>query len=399
MQDEILTREFAFERSKFDESKREVDLAFSSETPVLRGFGYEVLSHAPGSVDLSRLKSLLWNHDANEFIGGVKNPQIGSDGKARATVRFGNSERAKTVAADVRDGVLETVSVGYQILDMERTGEHADGQPIFTATAWRALEVSFVAVPADNNVGVNRGSHGEIKKMKVDQMTDLRADELTAIGTRLAGKVPNIEAMVTRAILDGTSVEDFRRAMLEVLPTTKAVRTIAPLDVKPEEWSKYSISTIALGANGAAFSVANARNAMISLETAVSTSNADEGNLAYLTNSKMRGRLKQIDQSQATNTAQWVWSKGQVNDYAAHVSNQVSSAVTQGTATTICSNVYFGNWQDVLIAQFNNGATDLLVDPYTLGANAVIRVIARHWVDLAIRHPASFSVLLGALDA
>jgi HK97 family phage major capsid protein/HK97 family phage prohead protease len=160
------------------------------------------------------------------------------------------------------------------------------------------------------------------------------------------------------------------------------------------------VTTIALGANGAAFSVANARAAVISLETAVSVANADVGNLAYVTNAKMRGRLKVIDQSQATNTARWVWENdGTMNSYSAQVTQQVSAIQTQGTATTICSSVFFGNWNDILVASFNNGATDLVVDPYTLAANAVIRVIARHWTDIGIRHPASFAVLLGCLDS
>jgi len=162
------------------------------------------------------------------------------------------------------------------------------------------------------------------------------------------------------------------------------------------------VTTIAIGANGGAFTVANGRAAIVSLETAVATANADVGNLAYVTNAKMRGRLKMIDQSAATNTAQWVWTggnAGEMNGYQAWVTNQVSAVQTQGTATTIASSVFFGNWQDVLIASFNGGATDLVVDPYVLAANAVVRIIARHWTDIGIRHPASFAVLLGILDS
>lgn len=166
------------------------------------------------------------------------------------------------------------------------------------------------------------------------------------------------------------------------------------------------VTTIALGANGAAFSVANGRASVVSLETAVANSNADAdvSRMAYLTNSKVRGRLRMVDEGQATNVARWVWQQdpggsGIVNGYRAEVSNQVSAIQTQGTATTIASSVFFGNWSDILIAQFNGGATDLIVDPYTLAQNAVVRIIARHWVDVGIRHGASFSVLLGVLDA
>ena len=164
------------------------------------------------------------------------------------------------------------------------------------------------------------------------------------------------------------------------------------------------VTTIALGANGAAFSVANGRASVVSLETAIAASNADVNNMAYLTNSRMRARLKMIDEGQATNVARWVWQQepgtgGLVNGYRAEVSNQVSNIQTQGTATTICSSVFFGNWNDVLIAQFNGGATDLVVDPYTLAQNAVVRVIARNWCDVALRHSQSFAVLLGVLDS
>lgn len=162
------------------------------------------------------------------------------------------------------------------------------------------------------------------------------------------------------------------------------------------------VTTIALGANGAAFSVANGRASMVSLETAVASANADVDNMAYLTNAQMRGRLKMIDENLTTQSASWVWKggrNGEVNGYRAEVSQQVASNQTQGTATTICSSVFFGNWAEVLVAQFNNGATDLIVDPYTLAANAVVRVIARHWVDIGIRHGQSFGVLLGCLNS
>jgi len=162
------------------------------------------------------------------------------------------------------------------------------------------------------------------------------------------------------------------------------------------------VTTIALGANGAAFTVANGRASMVSLETAVATANADGPGMAFLTNAKVRGKLRLIDEGQATNVARWVWQgrengDGSILDYRAAVSNQVSSIISQGTATTLCSNVFFGQWSDCLIASFNNGATDLVVDPYTLAQNAVVRIVARHWCATALRHPESIAVLLGII--
>ena len=44
-----------------------LELSFSSETPVERGFHQEILSHAPEAANLTRLNDaapLLWAHDA-----------------------------------------------------------------------------------------------------------------------------------------------------------------------------------------------------------------------------------------------------------------------------------------------------------------------------------------------
>jgi HK97 family phage major capsid protein len=84
-----------------------------------------------------------------------------------------------------------------------------------------------------------------------------------------------------------------------------------------------------------------------------------------------------------------------VNGYRAEVSNQVANNLTTGTATTITTPVFFGNWSELLIASF--GSTDLVVDPYSAGANGVVKIYARRFVDLGVRHPSSFCLLGGVL--
>jgi HK97 family phage major capsid protein/HK97 family phage prohead protease len=158
------------------------------------------------------------------------------------------------------------------------------------------------------------------------------------------------------------------------------------------------IGAVALGADAGVFTSANAWPAIVSLETEVAIDNADVSTCAYLTNAKVRGKLKVVDKSAAANTAQWVWgSDNTLNGYRAEVSNQVSSILTKGTATTICSAIFFGNFADLIVAQFNGGATDLVIDPYVLAVNGVVRVIARHWIDIGVRHPESFSLLADAI--
>ena len=56
-------------KAKETDNNNQFELSFSSEEPYLRSFGYEILSHSPDAVDLSRLKEigvLLYNHDKDK---------------------------------------------------------------------------------------------------------------------------------------------------------------------------------------------------------------------------------------------------------------------------------------------------------------------------------------------
>ena len=158
------------------------------------------------------------------------------------------------------------------------------------------------------------------------------------------------------------------------------------------------IATVAAGTNGAALTFAN----MVSMEAAVAAGNADLGALAYLTNPGVRGALKTTPKSTAAVGAGFVWERGadgvdRVNGYTAMATNQVASNLTKGTATTICSAVFFGNWNDLVLGSWNG--TEILVDPYTLASTRQVNVYATSYVDWGIRHPASFAVCLDALTS
>ena len=152
---EPLRRVASFDASAIGEESRSLEFSFSSEAPVARWFGDEVLSHDSQSVDLTRLNDgapLLWNHNPDQVLGVVERGWIdGEKKRGMVAVRFSRSAFAEEKLADIRDGILRNVSVGYSINDADQT---RDGSIV--ATSWQPHEVSVVSVPADASVGIGR---------------------------------------------------------------------------------------------------------------------------------------------------------------------------------------------------------------------------------------------------
>lgn len=144
----------------------EFEIAFSSTQPYQRQFWDEqnqemvvldeILVHTPEAVDLSRLNNnapLLFNHNFDNHIGVVCDARIDADNVGRALVKF---SKHGTLANDIRnkviEGTMEKISVGYDIKEYQI--DYAKGQLI--VTKWAPFEISFVTVPADDSVGLNR---------------------------------------------------------------------------------------------------------------------------------------------------------------------------------------------------------------------------------------------------
>ena len=134
--------------------ERTLEFSFSSEYPVQRYFGNEVLSHDRAAVDLSRLADgapLLFNHDTSRVVGVVERAWLdGEKKRGMVSVKFSRNAFAQEVMADVADGVLRNVSVGYSINQMEERGGD------FVATSWQPYEVSITPCAADPTIGIGR---------------------------------------------------------------------------------------------------------------------------------------------------------------------------------------------------------------------------------------------------
>ncbi|ENP4310860.1 phage major capsid protein [Escherichia coli] len=175
----------------------EFEIAFSSEQPYQRQFWDEqnqemvvldeILVHTPEAVDLSRLNNnapLLFNHNFDNHLGVVCNARIDADNVGRALVKF---SKHGTLANDVRnkviEGTMEKISVGYDIKEYHI--DYAKGQLI--VTKWAPYELSFVTVPADDSVGLNRSlntitvnleAKRDMTKEQIEQVKDEENENL-----------------------------------------------------------------------------------------------------------------------------------------------------------------------------------------------------------------------------
>lgn len=158
-----LHRAAAFDaRAEDGEAGDTVELSFSSEAPVSRWFGWEVLGHGPGEVALEwassgRMPLLADHRNAIGAVLGVIESARLDGGRCIAVARFGQHPEARDALAKVRSGMLGNISVGYSVEKLARTGEKREGEEVFRATRWTPREVSLVAAPADASVGVGRG--------------------------------------------------------------------------------------------------------------------------------------------------------------------------------------------------------------------------------------------------
>jgi HK97 family phage major capsid protein len=133
--------------------------SFSSEAPVERWWGREVLMHDEGAMDLARMNDggpWLWNHNRDVVLGVAEKSWLGSDRRLYVKTKWSPNTTEKGTEEykrrqDIEAGIIRNVSFAYEINDV-REAQNGDMQ----VTKWNVLEVSSVSVPADQTVGLGR---------------------------------------------------------------------------------------------------------------------------------------------------------------------------------------------------------------------------------------------------
>jgi hypothetical protein len=150
-----------------NEDDRSVELVFSTGAPVERYDWWEdqkyleQLEISKSAIRVDRLNTapLLDAHSAWSITDQIGTVVAGSfridGGDAIVRVRFSKRAAVEEIWRDVKDRVIQNVSVGYRVHKFEQ--DDTGAIPVRTAVDWEPYEVSMVPMPAD--VGARVRAH------------------------------------------------------------------------------------------------------------------------------------------------------------------------------------------------------------------------------------------------
>ena len=197
----LLRRGVAAEEIRMQRAEKATTITFpaSSEEPVERYWGTEVLSHENGAVRLDRASRgampLLFNHNVDDPIGMITGARLEKNRLMVDAQLFGTA-RAEEVRSMIEGG-LRNVSLAYRINKIEEETKTER----FTVTDWEPYEVSIVTVPADPTVGIGRGAEMEYEVRMV--RASHQAEESAA--TRRASMPEEKKETATVAVIESAS--------------------------------------------------------------------------------------------------------------------------------------------------------------------------------------------------
>ncbi len=267
-QEQTHFRSFQIEGKRADDEKKIIPATLSTETPVARWFGNEILLHDATNVILDRASgnglAMLFSHRVDEPIGKIRNVRI-ENNELKGDLHFANSTKAMETYESVRDGFLDSMSIGYRVKKWE---EHDDDDEI-RVTSWELLEASVVAVPADVNANIGRSTQLEEDNMsektgekpngtgepKAPVVVDIarkqgiesgvaqerqRVAEIDEIFIGERFQTVEMQAIREDAIRTGKSVEDTRKAVLAYLGSGVAPVAEPPTREAPTPSNPYN---------------------------------------------------------------------------------------------------------------------------------------------------------------
>ncbi|WP_338325562.1 prohead protease/major capsid protein fusion protein [Paenirhodobacter populi] len=200
--------------STVDAETRTVEAIVSTGAEVRRAGFIERLDLT--GVDLSRLNGapVLDAHRAastRDQLGVVEAAEVRPEG-LWVRMRFRSNETAKAVLADIADGTLRGLSIGYSVAEWKE--ERRGNERVRAATRWTPIEVSVVPVPAD------AGAHfrnGDTEMPETQGDTVLTRGQINAEIRSIAATASLDQAWTDGQIDAEATVEEARAAAFDAM--------------------------------------------------------------------------------------------------------------------------------------------------------------------------------------
>ena len=200
---------------------------------------------------------------------------------------------------------------------------------------------------------------------------------------------PSAEAMVRRDIATA----------LALAIDLKALRGDGTSNTPTGIANTSGINTVAIGTSGGVFDFDIASQMIDELDM----DNALKGKLGFAFHSKVKGKMKRERIPQFSGDGKGGYVMLPMTDpvlkerlgYSFETSNQIPTNLTKGSGTSL-SEVYFGNWEELLIGQW--GAMQIMASQETSDAfeknQTWVRILQD--VDIGVRHAQSFCLVSDA---
>ena len=197
---------------------------------------------------------------------------------------------------------------------------------------------------------------------------------------------PSAEAMVRRDVATA----------LALAIDLKALRGDGTSNTPTGIANTSGINTVAIGTSGGVFDFDIAMQMIDELDV----DNALKGKLGFAFHAKVKGKMKRERIPQFSGDGKGAFVMMPMTDavlkermgYAFETTNQIPTNLTKGSGTSL-SEVYFGNWEELLIA--NWGAMQIMASQETSDAfeknQTWVRILQD--VDIGVRHAQSFCLV------
>lgn len=161
-----LSREAQLVPTTYNEADNTIEVVWTTGSRVRRYDWWtdkpyeEELAVTPEAVDMTRFDAgtvqVIDNHRMHggvQSIIGIAISGTIANGEGRAVLRLSTRPEMAGIVADIRAGIIRSISFGYNITTFEitRAIDRTDGvnMDLYRAVRWQPFEISFVTVPAD----------------------------------------------------------------------------------------------------------------------------------------------------------------------------------------------------------------------------------------------------------